>query len=84
MFGAECCQVEFYVACQLCGGIECIVPYVEIWYENLTNKNARKQNVQNVEPKKKFFSSEDPTKDIFLFLFQGVKKTWRKIARHRN
>ncbi len=30
MFGAECCQVEFYVACQLCGGIECIFPYVEI------------------------------------------------------
>jgi hypothetical protein len=39
---------------QLCGGVECIVPYVEIWYKNLTYKNARKQNLQKVEPKKKF------------------------------
>ncbi len=55
MFGAKCCQVEFYVASQLCGGVECIVPYVEIWYKNLTYKNACKQNVQKVDPKKKFF-----------------------------
>ncbi len=27
---AECSQVEFYVACQLHGGVECIVPYEEI------------------------------------------------------
>jgi hypothetical protein len=84
MFGAECCQVEFYVACQLCGGVECIVPYVEIWYKNLTYKNARKQNVQKVEPKKKKKTSTDPMEDIYLFLFQGVKKIWRKVARHRN
>ncbi len=73
------------MACQLCGGVECIVLYVEIWYKNLTCKNAQEQNVQKVEPKKKvFFSSKDPTKDIYLFLFRGVKKTWRKVARHRN
>ncbi len=52
MFGAECCQPEFYVACQLCGGVEYIVLYVEIWYKNLTYKNAREQNVQKDEPKK--------------------------------
>jgi hypothetical protein len=72
------------VACRLCGGVECIVPDVEIWYKNLTYENACKKNVQKVEPKKKFFSSKDPTEDIYLFLFQGVKKTWRKVARHRN
>ncbi len=61
MFGAECCQVKFYVACQLCGGIECIAPYVEIWYKILTQENAREQNIQKVEPMKKFFSSKDLT-----------------------
>ena len=52
------------MACQLCGGVECIVPYVEIWYKNLIYENA--QNVQKVEPKKKFFSYEDPTEDIYF------------------
>ncbi len=58
------------MACQLCGGVECIVSYVEIWYKNLTYENAREQNVQKVEPKKKVFrSSKDPMEDIYLFLF---------------
>ncbi len=41
------------MAFQLCGGVECIAPYVEIWYKILTYKNAREQNVQKVELKKK-------------------------------
>ncbi len=72
------------MACQSCGGVECIVPYVEIWYKNLIYKNAREQNIQKVELKKKFFFFQRSNKDIYLFLFQGVKKTWRKVDRHRN
>jgi hypothetical protein len=52
---AECCLVKATVACQQCGGIECIVVYVEIWYKNSTYENAREQNIHKVEPKKRFY-----------------------------
>jgi hypothetical protein len=47
--------VEATVACQQCGGIECIVVYVEIWYKNSTYENAREQNIHKVQPKKRFY-----------------------------
>ncbi len=50
----EGCLVEATVAYQWCGGVECIVVYVEIRYKNSTYKNARKQNIHKVEPKKRF------------------------------